>query len=489
MDQAPAPDEYTMTLLASLPLSMRPSFERVGVIGFGAGMSTHTLLGSDGIGRVDTVEIEPFMIEGARKFEGRVKRAFNDPRSHIVIDDAKSYFASSSVRYDLILSEPSNPWMGGTASLFTEEFYSFVPRHLKPDGLFVQWVQLYEINPALVSSILRAMLGHFEDVQAYGGGNGDLILVASPHGRVPPLTDQIFNQPALVPELWRLGYTRARDLQDRFLTGRRGLEVFAAINPAPVNSDFFPYLQLNAPETRFRHERVTDFTDLQKAPWPIAHLLGAPAPRALSESLAQLARPDDFANKLQAARELHDMLTSEHPLASANVEGINALQADALRSLGKSCQLDLVPERAVGMILSLVRETVPFLDAGANEQLWVDRSWLKCAPEDVRVREVLAFAEAAARNDQQAVLSTGAALLDGPAGNIITGSIPASHYVWGAMQTALVALEQPKLALDLQRRYEPRLAPQVKGDNMIRFVSMMAIMAPDERLIGRGARD
>jgi len=483
--KAPSPDEYTMALLASLPLSMRPSFDRVGVIGFGSGMSTHTLLGSDKVGRVDTVEIEPYMIEGARNFESRVQRAFHDPRSHIVVDDAKSYFAASNARYDLIVSEPSNPWMGGTASLFTEEFYSFVPRHLKPNGLFVQWVQLYEIDPALVSSILRAMLGHFEDVQAYGGGSGDLILIASPRGRVPPLEGYAFQQPALASELKRLGYMRVRDLQDGFLTGRRGLEVFAAINPAPVNSDFFPYLQLNAPATRFKHERVTDFADIQLAPWPIAGLLGAPPPRRLSDPLAAIARLDDFAKKLHVARELHSMLTSEHPTTQLLASGEDALQADTLRAWGASCQLDLVPERSVGMILSLAKETVPFLDPEANAQLWVAPSWLKCTPKDGRILDALAFAAAAARNDPAQVLRAGQELLDGPAGEIITTNIAASHYVWGAIQTALVASEQPKLAAEWQRLYGSRLPPQVVENNVIRFVSAMAMVPPNERLIGK----
>ena len=137
MAQAPTSDESTMILLAALPLALRDDYQRVGVIGFGSGLSTHTLLGDQRVGRVETVEIEPAMVEGARLFGERVERAFNDPRSHVVIDDAKSYFAASPRKYDLIISEPSNPWVGGTAALFSDEFYAFVPQQLNEGGVFV----------------------------------------------------------------------------------------------------------------------------------------------------------------------------------------------------------------------------------------------------------------------------------------------------------------------------------------------------------------
>ena len=105
----PASDEPTMALLAALPLAMHASPEEIGVIGFGSGMSTHTLLGDSRVKRVDTIEIEPAMIEGARAFGSKVERAYTDPRSNIVIDDAKAYFSGQQARYDIIVSKPSNP--------------------------------------------------------------------------------------------------------------------------------------------------------------------------------------------------------------------------------------------------------------------------------------------------------------------------------------------------------------------------------------------
>src|SRR5262249_6459443 len=122
-----SPDEITMQMLAALPLSMHPHPERIANIGFGSGLTAHVLLTSPQVKSLDTVEIEPYMVEGARKaFFPRISNVFSDPRSHIVYEDAKTFFAANHAPYDIIVSEPSNPWVSGVGSLFSEEFYGRV---------------------------------------------------------------------------------------------------------------------------------------------------------------------------------------------------------------------------------------------------------------------------------------------------------------------------------------------------------------------------
>ncbi|HEY5678238.1 MAG TPA: hypothetical protein VIR81_15695, partial [Myxococcales bacterium] len=134
-------DEATMILLAALPMGLSPQARNVAVIGFGAGLTTHTLLANPALARVDTVEIEPAMVRGARLFRPFNERAFSDARSRIVYDDAKTFFATEPEAYDLVISEPSNPWVSGVAGLFSDEFYQVVRRHLAPGGVFTQWIQ------------------------------------------------------------------------------------------------------------------------------------------------------------------------------------------------------------------------------------------------------------------------------------------------------------------------------------------------------------
>ena len=81
----PSPDEVTMVLAAAVPLSMQPHPARVANIGFGSGLTTHTLLASALVKRLDSIEIEPFMVEAAHQgFGPRIDNVFEDPRSHIV---------------------------------------------------------------------------------------------------------------------------------------------------------------------------------------------------------------------------------------------------------------------------------------------------------------------------------------------------------------------------------------------------------------------
>jgi len=469
----PGPDEYTMALLASLPLSMRDRFERVGVVGFGSGMTTHTLLGSPRVGQVDTVEIEPMMVEGARQFGDRVARAYADPRSRIVIDDAKSHFSSTATRYDLILSEPSNPWMGGTASLFSDEFYAFIPQHLTSDGLFVQWLQLYEIDEALVSSVLRAMLGHFDDVHAYLANGTDMLLVAVPRGQVPAPGSRVFADHGLREELARLGIRDVRDLQDGFLMDRRALMAFAGLHPAPVNSDYFPVLQLNAPAARFMGRSV-NLAALQAAPWPVSRHLGHIAARTEMQPPPPQLRPLPLDAKQRAARELRRLMVHgpREPLVHAG--GSAMRDAQALRSLGMTCRLDADPARSIELLASVAAETSAFLDQAAQVGLWWKPAWLACPPADPMLSQALALLSASAAGDHAGVIGHGQRLVDPPPASVVLASKDASRYFSGAVLFAALASGQSQVALEFGQKQWDRLPPATKSDPALQLLWTLA---------------
>src|SRR5258708_29952140 len=246
-------DEPTMVLAGALPLAIKPDAKRVAVIGLGSGLTTHTLLGSPRIAELDTIEIEPMMVEGARLFDPLNRRAYADPRSRIRIEDAKTFFAAQREPYDVIVSEPSNPWVSGVSTLFSEEFYGRVKRHLRSDGLLVQWVHSYEISTGLVSSIFLALGKHFPDYAIYGGGTGDLFVVASPSGRVPRISSDIFAMPNAAADLARLGYRGVGDLEALRVGGRSPIEPLFLHTGFPANSDFFPLLDPRAPRSRFKN--------------------------------------------------------------------------------------------------------------------------------------------------------------------------------------------------------------------------------------------
>ena len=109
----PSIDEVTMTLLGSIAYGFKPEAKRVANIGMGSGQTTHVALGNRRIEVLDTVEIEAVMADASRMFGAAVERAHEDPRSTVHIEDAKTFFSLQNSVYDIIIAEPSNPWVSG----------------------------------------------------------------------------------------------------------------------------------------------------------------------------------------------------------------------------------------------------------------------------------------------------------------------------------------------------------------------------------------
>ena len=192
-----SPDAGTQLLAPLVGLAHRPDAKNVAVIGHGSGMSGHSLLGSPLVEQLTTVEIEPAMVKGSLTLLPANARVFSDDRSRFVFDDARAYFAHAGQRFDLIFSEPSNPWVSGVSGLFTEEFYQSVRRYLSDDGVFAQWLQLYEMSDELALTALGALHRVFPSYSVYLIGNGDVVVVA---GASPELMEpdwRVFDYPGV----------------------------------------------------------------------------------------------------------------------------------------------------------------------------------------------------------------------------------------------------------------------------------------------------
>jgi hypothetical protein len=240
----PATDEITMVLTGGVPMALRPDAKTVAVIGIGTGLTTHTLLQGLEIERVDTIEIEAAMVEASRGFLPRNRGAYADPRGTIVIDDAKTFFAARGSRYDLIISEPSNPWVSGVSSLFTREFYRRVRDNLAEGGVLVQWFQLYEIDASLVASVMAALGAEFPHYAIYAASDHDLLIVAS-RTPVPRADAKVFEQPGLASELRKVHVLTVGDLDARYL-GSRAIRYFRTRSVAADGHSGRDYVHLRA---------------------------------------------------------------------------------------------------------------------------------------------------------------------------------------------------------------------------------------------------
>ena len=273
LKQALGGDESTQVLLPLITLAHAPQAREGAVIGHGSGISSHILLGSDRMERLETIDIEPEMIEASKLFKPVNLRAYDDPRSSFVHDDAKSHFAANARRYDLILSEPSNPWVSGVSGLFTDEFYARVRTYLTPDGVFGQWLHLYEIEDDLVLDVLAALHRNFRSYAVYLTNDVDILVVASNAERLPTPDWSVARFPDLALDL-----ARFRPLTPEALAATR-LATRAELAPlldghAHVNSDFRPVLDLGAERARFLKHSAYGILGVTSSRYDIAAALG-----------------------------------------------------------------------------------------------------------------------------------------------------------------------------------------------------------------------
>jgi predicted membrane-bound spermidine synthase len=266
-------DEGTMILLAALPMAIHGNAASVANIGFGSGLTTQTLLTSPRLREVDTIEIEPKMVEAARLFAPRNSLAYTDSRSRIHFDDAKSFFSKTGKRYDIVISEPSNPWVSGVSGLFSREFYSLAKRSLKDDGLFVQWLQLYEIDLPLVSTVMKALTESFPDYMIFASNSSDIVIIARKNGRITSLPIGMTKEPTLHDPLKRIDIKTGNDVGLRFIGNRIMLAPLFGLSPFPANSDYFPVLDQNAARTRFLKVNTEELMQIASDPLPAREML------------------------------------------------------------------------------------------------------------------------------------------------------------------------------------------------------------------------
>lgn len=266
-------DESTQVLLPLITLAHVPAAKQVAVIGHGSGISSHILLGSEQVEDVVTIDIEPQMIEASKLFKPVNSRAYDDPRSRFVHDDAKSFFAASNRKYDLILSEPSNPWVSGVSGLFTDEFYARVSGYLTPDGVFGQWLHLYEIEDDLVLSVLAALHRHFPSYAIYLTNDVDILVVASNRATLPRPDWSVLQFEDIALDLARFRPLNATTLDGALLATRSELAPLLD-SAVTVNSDFRPTLDLGAERARFLRHSAYGFLGMTTARWDLAAALG-----------------------------------------------------------------------------------------------------------------------------------------------------------------------------------------------------------------------
>jgi spermidine synthase len=245
-------DATTQLLLGHLAALAHPP-RRVLLVGFGSGMTASALAGYPELERLDVVEIEPAVV-GAAPLLARLNRnVLLDPRVHVTFDDARNFLFTTRQKYDLIISEPSNPWIAGVATLFTREFYAAVRGRLSPDGVFVQWMQAYSLYPEDLRMLFATFLTVFHGATLWHGDAPDLILMAPspPPGEILKRAQALYGQPRLRDDFAQLGMEEVAGLFGFYLLDEAGLRKFSA--GAQINTDDQTLLEYHAPRSLLVH--------------------------------------------------------------------------------------------------------------------------------------------------------------------------------------------------------------------------------------------
>lgn len=277
-------DLPTQILLGELPLLLKPDAQSVLVIGLGSGITAGSVLRHP-VERLDLVEISPEVVEGSRFFSEHNYGALRDPRLRLRLEDAKSFLKISPDRYDVVISEPSNPWIAGIASLYSVEFYEEVKKRLKPQGIIVQWIHTYEMTDETLRLVLRTLAASFEHVTLWSPMAADLIIVGS---REPLPVDfqkssSRLEEPKVREDLRRLGVDSLATIFSLQVTSDE--QARKAAGKGRVNADLFPILEYEAPRAFFlgytseflkaHDERRTSKTGLYFAEYLKKNPLGA----------------------------------------------------------------------------------------------------------------------------------------------------------------------------------------------------------------------
>jgi len=249
IDASSQGDVVTQVLSAQLPMLLRPDAEKVLVIGLASGISLGSVTLHEQATVIDIVEIEPSVITASHYFDEYNKQPLADPRVRVHVNDARNHLLlAPDGTYDVVSSEPSNPWLSGVSNLFTLEFFELGKRKMAPDGVWSQWIQTYALTPDDVRSLLATFAAVFDHVRLFRVDSSDLIVLGS--GAPLPLSAEgivrAANRSRLVAaDLASIGFTRGEDLLGLYMFDRARLLEMAG--DAELNTDDNMLIEYSAP--------------------------------------------------------------------------------------------------------------------------------------------------------------------------------------------------------------------------------------------------
>jgi spermidine synthase len=304
IDASSAGDLPTQLLSGHLPLLLAKDPKDALVIGYASGITVGAATCYP-LDSITAVEIEPAIIEASRFFDPYNHRPLDDPRVQVIRNDGRNFLLVNDKAYDVIISEPSNPWMTVASNLFTREFFEIGRRRLKPGGVFAQWLQLYGMSPPDLKSLAATFHSVFPHVLIFNTiTDADLILVGSDQPLEFDLDDlgARMRELSVTTDLRRVNVVTPQDLMSYFVFGSREMSLFAG--NAPLNTDDNALIEFHAPKSLHYETRGANTLEVERVTVDpggyVANLGDSESRRMYYVGLAQAFRRRGMFNRARA---------------------------------------------------------------------------------------------------------------------------------------------------------------------------------------------
>jgi spermidine synthase len=469
-DASTAGDLPTQVLIGSLPLLVRPQTQNVLVIGLGSGVTLGSVERFP-LKTVTCVELEPAVIEASHFFDDLNNRPLEDPRLRLIANDGRNFVDTTDEQFDVIVSEPSNPWLTGVANLFTYEYFRKGADKLRDDGVFSQWLQIYEMPPEDVKALIATFRSAFPCVYLFRGAEGDLMLLGGKRQfqlDLPTITSHLAD-PKISSDLDRVQIRSSADIMSRFYMGPAELAQFSA--GAPLNTDDNALIEFSAPrrvgiseETVGRNVKellafsgtpgpylsgaATDIPEAEAGMWVVAAPLKIrPPDEFMLDAALGAVRREDYGRAEQFVAYSLDLKdTARAHSIQGEIRAARGDQEAGLESWNRALALDpdhvftLIDVGKYYLMKQDASRAAPYLDRAA-----------RLSPESARVHHLRGLAYQAQGENLQAVTEYRKTLPDGKYAH----RIPTFYLNFG---TALVSLGFYEEAVQMLEQYA-KLAP------------------------------
>jgi spermidine synthase len=376
VDASTGGDMATQKLLAHIPLLMHDNPREVCIIGLGSGVTLGSAL-THPVDAVDMLEIAPEVVEASRLFAGEGGAPIDDRRTRLIVADGRTHFALTAKRYDVVVSEPSNPWMAGVAALFTREFFASVRAHLAEHGIICQWVNTYDISREDLQSIVATFRAVFPHTTMWLVGDSDLLLLGSSeplNSRIAGMTDN-WSRRGVADDLRAVGAPDAFAVLSTFLAGERGAERFAS--GAPLQTDDRMALEFSAPRAlrtpaaRGNVAALRALAETSDMPEAVRRAWAAATPVQLTERAIMLRRAGAYSAAYDAARAVIDRAPDSRDALQLLVESAVASgrQPEALSYLQQLTSREpavVGPELALSRLQAATGEFEPAVQTASD---------------------------------------------------------------------------------------------------------------------------